>query len=149
MQPVRIWYVILNTTRARILRSLPGPTERIPAEVSIQGRSLNPGGAIVERAEIGPAAHGGSGRFANGSEPELLRSEARTFVREVLSYLEQQKDADGFDGLVVICPTETIGLWRAEISGDLQGSVRREFNKNLVRFSSRELVAAIRALLSG
>ncbi|MFX0541463.1 host attachment protein [Roseovarius sp. S4756] len=148
MQPVRIWYVVLNTTRARILRSLPGPNDRIPVEVTIQGRSLNLGGAIEERSQTAPATGGGNGRFADGGEPESLQKEARTFVREVLSYLEQQRDADGFDELVVICPSEIISLWQAEISGDLQGTVRREFNKSLVRFSSRELAAAIRALQS-
>lgn len=148
MKPQRTWYLVMNSNRARILRDLPGAREPIPVEITMQGRRRHMAEIVEDRPARSFASSGGGRRSAvePGSDP--LLEDARNFLREVQDFLAEQSRARAFDGLVVIAPADTMGLWRSHVPEELQGRVTQEFIRNLIPFSARELVAAIRALTS-
>lgn len=148
MKPPRIWYLVMNAHRARILQALPEPRGPLPPEVTMHGRRRSMAEIIEDRPTRSFASAGGGRRSAvvPGSDP--LEEDARAFMREVQDFLEENARSGAFDQLVVIAPAETLGMWRAQVSDELRGHVRSEIVKNLVRFSTRELVAAVRALQS-
>ncbi|KAA9006704.1 host attachment protein [Histidinibacterium aquaticum] len=148
MKAPRTWYVVMNTSRARVLRDLPGPREPAPIEISLQGPRRRLREVMEDRATRSYSSAGGGRRAAvePGSDP--IAEDARNFVREVVEYLDKQRLAKAFDRLVVIASSDAIGIWRAELPEALAACVQHEFVKNLVRFSARELVAAIRGLTS-
>lgn len=147
MKNPRIWYLVMNAYRARILRELPGPRDPLPAEITLQGRRRRLVDILPDRPSRSFASSGGGRRSAvePGSDP--LEEDARNFMREVLAYLEKEAQAGAFEELVVIAPADTLGHWRAQVGEGLAARVRLEIVRNLVRFSGHELVAAIRALV--
>ncbi len=149
MKPNRVWYLIMNSGRARIIRELPGPHDPLPVEVTMQSPRRKLREAIGTKPTRSFAAAGGGRRSAVEPSSDPLAEDARHFIREVVRYLEEQERAGAFDKLVVIGTPDSIGYWRAEASGPLKKHVQQEFIKNVVRMSSRELNAAIRALVTG
>jgi len=143
------WYVVMNSTRARILRDLPGTDDPLPAEITMQGRHRIMSDIIKDRPTRSVASAGG-GRCSAvepGSNP--LEEDARAFLREVQDFLEREATTGAFDQLVVVAPPDTMGLWRAQIPPGLKSRVKVELVRNLVSFSARELVAALRSLVEG
>lgn len=149
MKPERIWHVVMDDGRSRILRKLSGPHEPTPAEIVIQGKNREASDIFRDRPTRSFSSAGGGRRSAVEPSSDPLEKDARTFIHEVLSYLEDQQKAGAFDKLVVIAPPHTIGRWRAEISNGLRPLVQREIVKNLMQLSPPELVGAIRALSTG
>ncbi|MEQ8256349.1 MULTISPECIES: host attachment protein [Roseovarius] len=148
MKRPRIWYIVMNAHRARILRELPGIRDPLPTEITMQGRRRSVGEVKRDRPTRSFASAGGRRRSAVAPGSDPLEEDARNFMRDVQAFLEKEAQIGAFEELVLIAPAETIGLWRAQAPEGLANCVRREIVKNLVRFSGRELVAAIRALVS-
>lgn len=148
MKPDRIWNVVMDDSRARILRRLPSPHEATPAEIVIQGKIRDMRDVYHDRPTRSFASAGGGRRFGVEPSSDPMEKDARNLMQEVLSYLQDQQKAGAFDKLVVIAPAQVIGRWRAGISDGLQATVQREIVKNLMQLSPAELVGAIRALSS-
>jgi protein required for attachment to host cells len=142
------WYLVMNTNRARILRGLPCSTGKDAGEITIQQPRRRSNEAFTDRKTRSFASVGGGRRSAvePGSDP--LAEHERSWMRDVQDFLMQQKRAKAFDELVVIGSEQALGLWRTLVNDELRKCVRHEFTRNLVRFSSQELNAAIRALKS-
>lgn len=149
MKPERIWHVVMDDGRSRILRKLSGPHEPTPVEIVIQGKNREMRDAFQDRPTRSFSSAGGGRRSAVEPSSDPIEADARAFMHEVLGYLEDQEKAGAFDKLVVIAPPQTIGRWRAEIPNSLQTRVQKEIVKNLMQLSPPELVGAIRALSSG
>ncbi|MCB4457878.1 host attachment protein [Leisingera aquaemixtae] len=145
----RIWYVVMNTSRARIIRELPGARNQAAAEITMQSARRNLRDILHNKPtrSFASARDGRRSGVEPGADP--LQEDARAFLREVLGFLDEQYRLHAFDGLVLIAPSGCVGLWRTELPGTLRECVRQEFQKNLVRLSSGELAAAVRALVSG
>ncbi|MGO4910586.1 host attachment protein [Pseudorhodobacter sp. W20_MBD10_FR17] len=148
MKLERIWHIVMDDSRSRILRRLPSPHEATPAEIVIQGKSRDMRDVYQDRQTRSFASAGGGRRFGVEPSSNPIEKDARNLMQEVLSYLEDQQKAGAFDKLVVIAPAQAIGRWRAEISDGLRASVQKEIVKNLMQLSPPELVGAIRALSS-
>ncbi|MFY0311311.1 host attachment protein [Leisingera sp. D0M16] len=145
----RIWYVVMNTSRARILRQLPSVRSQAAAEITMQSARRNLRD-VLQNKPTGSFSSARDGRRSGGeSGSDPLQEDARAFLEEVLSFLDEQHRLHAFDGLVLITPPGCADLWRAKLPGTLRDCVRKEFHKNLVRLSSAELAAAVRALVSG
>lgn len=148
MRPERIWYVVINSNRARILSGLSKQGEPAGEEVAIQGARHKLRELLSERPARTYACSGGGRRAAvePGSDP--LRADTLEFIRKVFRYLEAQRKTGALEGLIVIGSPDIVGLWRQEIPASLDALVRREVIKNLVRLPAPELAPSIRDLLA-
>lgn len=149
MQAERIWYLVMNSNRARILRGLPRPHEVAPPELSLQSRHHHLRNHL-EDGQTRSFSSASPGRRAGvelGSDP--VREDTMRFLRDVQEFLVDECKAHTFDGLVVVSPPETLGLWREVLAEPLQSAIRAEVAKNLVRQSAHELVESLRRLQEG
>ncbi|WP_417728786.1 host attachment protein [Roseovarius sp.] len=147
MKAAQTWYVVMNSNRARILRDLPGTHDPLPAEITMQGRRASMADIIEDRPTRSFASAGGGRRSAvePGSNP--LEEDSRAFLHDLQDFLTRAAATSSFDWLVVVASPDAMGMWRAQIPPDLKSRVKKEFVLNLVSFSARELVAALRALI--
>lgn len=148
MKRERVWYIVMNSNRARILRQLPGSHERAGAEITLQGPRRNLRAILNDRPARSFTSSGTGRRSAvePGSDP--LRHDKIDFLHEVFDYLTEQKAAGAFDRIVLIASPEILGLWRDKAPHDLQDVVSREVPKNLVRFPYSEIGEAVRHALA-
>jgi len=146
MRAERIWYLVLNSNRARILRGLPAEHEPDGTELSLQSRHHHLRDHLQDRPTRSFSS-GSSGRRSGvepGSDP--VREDTLRFLRDVREFLGSEQKAQAFDGLVVVAPPETLGLWREELSASLASTIRAEVAKNLMRQSAHDLVLTLRDL---
>ncbi|MCC7319363.1 MAG: host attachment protein [Rubellimicrobium sp.] len=144
----RIWYLVMNSTRARIVHGLAAPRQQPAAETVIEagGRSLRD---TLDAPPTRSFSSGSPGR-RSGVEPgtDPLREDALRFVRAVVRELEDRHEAGEFDALVVIAAPEILGHWRDEVDPPLRHAVRRELARNLVPVPAQDLAEALRETLA-
>ncbi|MBF9029955.1 host attachment protein [Rhodobacterales bacterium HKCCE3408] len=145
MRPDRVWHVVFNGNRVRILRRLPGLHEAAETEITMQGPQHRLRDHLSDRPTRSYASVGGR---RSGVEPgsDPVAEDARLFVRDMVAFLEDQRSAGAFDGLVVVGSPDAIGLWRTEAGPELLAQVRLETVRNLVRLPARDLAIALRRL---
>ncbi|MGJ8561638.1 MAG: host attachment protein [Litorimonas sp.] len=147
MKSSQTWYVVMNSNRARILRDLPGEHDALPAEITMQGRRRKMADVIQDRPARSFASAGGGRRSSvePGSNP--IEEDTRVFIRELQEFLTKEATEEAFDNLVIIAPSDAMGMWRAHIPSGLKDRVNQEVVRNLVPLSERNLVAALRELV--
>lgn len=149
MKRPRIWYLVMNSHRARILRGLPAHGAAAGPEIAVETPAPQLRDLVSDKPARSFASAGGGRRSAvePGSDP--VKEQERAFLQEVVETLKTAHAREGFDGLVLIGSPEIVGLWRREAPADLQALVGREEIKNLVGLTGPELIAAIRAMEAG
>lgn len=149
MHVQRIWYVVMNSNRARILRGLPVEHEVAEAELSLQSRHHHLRDHLQDRPtrSYSSASPGRRSGVELGSDP--VREDTMRFLRDVQDFLTDERKSQAFDTLVVVAPSETLGLWREVVAEPLQSVIQAEVQKNLVRQSAHELVETLRQLRNG
>ncbi len=147
MHKLKVWYLVMNSNRARILRGLPVPHEAAGPEIVLQSVHRKLRDALEDRPTRSFSS-GSPGR-RSGVEPssDPMREDELRFLRDVFAFLWSEHEAHAFEDLVVIAPPETLGLLRDEIPDKLGALVRQEVPRNLMRLSAAELAAAIRVHL--
>ena len=149
MHGQRIWYLVMNSNRARILRGLPAEHEAADAELTLQSRHHHLRDHLQDRPtrSYSAASPGRRSGVELGSDP--VREDTMRFMRDVQDFLTNEQKALAFDALVVVAPPETLGLWREALGEPLLSAIRVEVAKNLVRQSAHELVETLRQLRNG
>lgn len=142
----RIWYLVMNTNRLRILRGLPGPGQAPVAELALQsGRQRlreflrDKSGRSGLQPTPGPSRADFEARF------DPVRADTIRFLHEIADFLSGQQRVDGFEALVLVAPAEVLELWQAEMPEALQQVVVCQLQRNLVRLPAPELGQAIAA----
>lgn len=149
MQGERIWYLVMNSNRARILRGLPRQHEAAASELSLHSRQNHLRHHLEDRLtrSFSPASPGRRSTVEPGADP--VREDTLRFLRDVQDFLTDECKAHAFDGLVVVAPPETLGLWREVQAEPLQSAIRGEVAKNFVRQPSHDLIESLRGLEGG
>jgi len=149
MHTARIWYLVMNSNRARILRGLPHPHEAAASELSLQSRHHHLRDHLEDRPtrSFSSASPGRRSGVEPSSDP--VREDTVRFLHDVQDFLTGECKAKAFDGLVVVAPPETLGLWREVLAEPLRSVIRSEVAKNLVRQSAHELIESLRHLQYG
>lgn len=144
MEPKRIWYLVMNSNRARILRGLPLPHVAADAELTLQSGRQRLRDFLNDHptCSYSSTSPDQCSAIDLGSDP--VREDTIRFISDVLDFLAAQRKANAFDGLVVIAPTGTLGLWHDEVTAPVAETIRCEVAKNYVRLTPIELVTAIR-----
>jgi protein required for attachment to host cells len=112
MKHERIWYVVMNSNRARILRGLPEPHAPAASELSLQSRHLRLRDHLQDRPTRSFSSGSPGRRSAVEVSSDPLREDLLRFLHDVQDFLAGERQADAFDSLVVVAPDEVIGLWR-------------------------------------
>ncbi len=143
MKPERIWYVVINSHRLRILRGLPKPGEAAGPEITWQSPHRNLREALHDKPTRSFASAGGGRR--SGVEPgsDPVREDERGFLREVFSLLADEHEKGGFDSLILFGAPEIMGVWRDMVPDSLKALVKRELIRNFVRLPANEMASAI------
>lgn len=140
----RIWYVVMNSNRARILRGLPEPHAAAGSELSLQSRHHK----LRDHLEDRPTRSYSSGSVGQRSavEPasDPVREDMIRFLHDVQDFLGAERKANAFEGLVVVAPAEVIGLWRQTVPQPLAATIRAELHKNLIHLSGHDLIDVLR-----
>lgn len=149
MHGERIWYLVMNSNRARILRGLPAPHENSVAELSLHSGHHRLRDHLEDRPtrSFSPASPGRRSGVEPGTDP--VREDTLRFLQEVRAFLLAECEAKAFDELVVVSPPETLGLWRDVLAEPLKSAVRAEVPKNLVRLPTHELIDSLRQIGNG
>lgn len=149
MHVQRIWYLVMNSNRARILRGLPAEHEVEDTELSLQSRHHHMRDHLQDRPtrSYSSASPGRRSGVEPGSDP--VQEDTLRFMRDVRDFLSDEKKAQAFDALVVVAPPETLGMWRDVVVEPLQSAIRAEVARNLVRQPMHELIETLRQLRNG
>ncbi|WP_071672695.1 host attachment protein [Nioella nitratireducens] len=147
MKPERIWYVVLNSHRLRILRELPRPGDAAGPEITWHSPQRHLREALHDRPtrSFSSAGDGRRSGVEPGSDP--VREDERMFLRQVFGLLGEERDRESYDSLVLFASPEIMGLWREMVPDRLNRLVTRDLVRNFVRLTTPDLVTAIRRAL--
>jgi protein required for attachment to host cells len=145
----RIWALVMNSTRARIVRSLGwrrgeddenGP----PAEIDRQIEAKQLRDVMADRPGRSFASVG-SRRSAMeyGSDP--LAEETRGLIREVIELLEKGQRKGAFRELALYAEPQVLGELRKMLPKTLQDSVVKEATANYANLAPQDLSAKLAA----
>ena len=146
MRTPRLWVIVMNTHKARILHDLREPhhPEHVETVLEVPDRKLRD----VLRDRPG-RAYSSTGGMRSAMEPSTdpLREDTVEFLRDLFEHLEKRHTAKEFDELALICPPDVLGLWRDTVPDSLKDCLRHEVTKNLLKLPEAELMPAVRDLI--
>jgi protein required for attachment to host cells len=139
----RLWILVINSTRARILRGLTTSGQSAAVELVMKGEVKNLREMFSERPgqETPSQDQRHLSRFERGSAS--VSKDRREFIGQVLAMLDSHRRAGEFDTLAIFADTEVLGLLRQMMPEALRALVICEVAKNLVHLSAESLPKVI------
>ncbi len=142
----RILVLVAESSRARVyLADTPSsPLNELQDLVNPEGR-LHEGDLVADS----PGSDGGGagqGRHVMNSRSSAHEAAQANFARQLVDELEQKRNAQAFDQLVVVAPPAFLGELRSSMPKALSGMVTEEVGKNLVEHSTAEVRDHLRTL---
>ncbi len=139
----RIWALVMDSTRARLLRGLHSPDE--PGQSELVMRSDAPKLRQIMSDRPGPAValRVDRGRAAMECSRDYLAEDEREFLRQVLSLLDSHRRAGDFTSLVVFADPHVLRHLRREMGYPLKDRVAKEVPRNLLHLSALDLPRTI------
>lgn len=131
MQRDRLWSLVLNGTRARILRGLKPGEGAHPSELVLR----------AEHRRLRKILAEGAGPGADPADP--MAADQRDFIHQVIAVLETHRLAGDFDRLAVFAAPEALAMWRREVPDRLAARVIHEGSQNLIHLPARDLAQAV------
>ena len=147
MRNPRLWVIVMNTHKARILHDLREAHHPDHLETVVEGPDRKLRDVMRDRPGRSFASMGDGSRSAMEPGTDPLREDTLAFLRELFEHLENRLRAKEFDELALICPPDVLGLWREAVPDSLQACLHREVTKNLLKLPEAELMPAVRDLL--
>jgi protein required for attachment to host cells len=135
-----IWVVAADHARARFFQveSSSAPLEEIDTLVHSEGRLHDRDITSDLPGKVkNPGGHGGGQAFEQETDPK--KYEAEVFAREIVHYLENARNANRFDRLIVIADPSILGLIRQHIPNPLSALISLELDKNLAGATAAEI----------
>jgi protein required for attachment to host cells len=131
MKPEIEWILVMNATRARLIRGLPESGEPAAPELVLRAPSHHLREVMSDKPgrSFSSGSPGRRSAMDYGSDP--LRQDELEFVRQVIALIESHRRAGDFDRLAIVAAPHTLGLLREEMPHALQPLVSRELAKNL------------------
>lgn len=138
MKNEKLWVLVLNATRARILRNLErdGSTNGAELVLRTENRHLKD---IMSDKPGRSFASAGDRRSAMAYRSDPVLEDERAFAKEILSVLETHRRAGDFDQLAVFAEPEMLGVMRKEYPTLLKEKILGEYSKNLLHESEQDL----------
>lgn len=139
MNRLRIWYVVADGGRARIVEQRHGQeafdTRQELVAADIHRRSHDLGTERPGRThESGTSAH-----HAVQPRNDLHRAAKEDFVHEVAALLNEASRRDEFDGLVLVAPAHPLGDLRDALDETTRRKITGELQKDLTKVPNGDL----------
>lgn len=145
MQRQIVWALVLNATRARIVRDLDPDPERKAGELVLRAEARKLRDIMTDKPGRSFASAGGGRRSGMDYASDPVEEDAIAFVREVISLLESHRRAEDFHRLAVFAAPAMLGHLRKEMPRALAATVILEETKNLMQEPEQPLRELIRA----
>lgn len=147
MAATRLWALVTNGVRARILRGLENSDSEEPIELISNADSVHLRDILSDRAGRSFASTDSGRRSAMepGSDP-ILR-DMQDFAGETLALLDRHYRTGDFGRLAILAAPKMLGLLRRQMPSTLRGSVVFERPINLIQLPERELRETVLRLL--
>ena len=138
----RIWFLVLNSHQAHVLRDLPERGRPDSFQLSADETRLRDHLSGRLTRSQASARDGRRVAVVPGTDP--VKEDRRRFLRNVCDELEHRMDQ--FDALAVVAPADVMGLWREICPDGLAARVQAEKVRNLAGLPVSELAEALKAL---
>lgn len=135
----RTWIVVAHRSGARVFEQ-SGPGKGLEAVTTLE----HPAGRLKNR-EIDSDKQGrafdshGTGRHAYSREQEPTEHVAAQFAREIAALLEDGRNGQKYDRLVLVAEPRFLGLLRAALSEQTASLVTATLDKDLGGIEDRDL----------
>lgn len=141
------WALVMNSTRARILRGVRKDSHQGGSELVLRAphRALRDIMSERPRETVPPPA--GGRRPALQYAPDPVREDARAFVEEVVTLLETHRKAGDFDQLAIFAPQDVLGTLHDHLTEGLKAVTCSEVAKDLMQESEPDLMRSVRSQL--
>jgi protein required for attachment to host cells len=138
-----LWVLVLNSTRARVLRDLrrDGTVAEPELVLRCEHRALRD--IMADKPGRSFASAGGGRRSAMEYRSDSLREDERAFAGEVILLLETHRRAGEFDRLAVFASAEMLGLFRSLVPPPLRSLIEMEAPRNLMHESETGLARTV------
>lgn len=136
MQPHRnrIWALVMDATRARIVRDVRAKSVASSTELVLRTEGPRLKDIIASRPRNHLKMVGGS---------EQVTEDERLFVHQVVTLLDAHRRSEDFDALAIYAGPDTLALIRKEMPEALRQVVIREVPQDLLNLSPRDLPSAL------
>jgi protein required for attachment to host cells len=143
----KIWALVTNGVRARVVRGLENGDSLDPIEFASKASSTHLRDIMADQAgrSFSSDASGRRSAMEPGSDPVLR--DMQDFATETLEFLERHRRAGDFDRLVVVAAPRMLGVVRQEMPSGLKDAVMLEHSANLVQLDEAELRARMREMV--
>lgn len=133
------WALVMNGTRARVLRGLEDGNGKDPIELLSRAPSTHLRDVMADKPGRSFASEGGGRRSAMelGSDP--IRRDMQDFAGEVADLLETHRRAGDFHRLAIFADPHMLGILRAEFPATLWETVFLDMPMNIVSLSQDAL----------
>ncbi|WP_127903857.1 host attachment protein [Solirhodobacter olei] len=138
METSGVWILIMNATRARILRGIDH-RRSVPSELVLRSRQRRLRSVLGNGTYGGPHISGHAYPASHGVWNDMLVQDENDFSQQVVAFLESHRLARDFDRLVVFGAPEVLARLREAMPATLRGRVAAEIDQNLIRLSEAEL----------
>ncbi|MDP2063781.1 MAG: host attachment protein [Phaeovulum sp.] len=141
------WALVMNSTRARILRGVRKGGHQGAPELVLRAphRALRGILSGVPRDAAPPPGPGRCPALQCTSDP--VREDATAFVEEVVVLLETHRKAGDFDRLAIFASQEVLGTLDKHLTAGLKAVTSSEVARDLMQESEPDLMRSVRGQL--
>lgn len=145
----RSWILVADSSRARVFAAdtatspLTEMKDLMHPEARFHEQKLT---SDLPGSQAGNAA---GSHHAVGGETDPKHTEAINFSREISQYLEDARNKQAYEHLIVIAAPSFLGLLRENLTSDTAKHITLELDKNLVKHSADEIRGHLPKVLPG
>jgi protein required for attachment to host cells len=143
------WVLVLNSTRARILRGLTRNGSTGASELVLRTEHRNLRDIMADKPGRSFASSGGQRRSAMEYRSDVVRADERTFAGEALNLLDSHRRAGDFDRLAILASPEMLGIVRDIAPSALLAKVTVQQAVNLMHETETELARHVAEFVFG
>jgi protein required for attachment to host cells len=143
MKQETLWALVLNTTRARILRGVRADIHDGPAELVLRTPHRALRDIMADKPGRAATSAAGGRRTALEYSSDPVHEDAVAFAKEAVTLLETHRKAGDFDRLAIFASEEMLGIIRKELTDGLKAVIATEVAKNLMHESEGDLMRIV------
>jgi len=139
----RTWALVMNGTRARILRGICSIDDKGPIELVMKSEARNLRDILSEKQQPAFAAKTAGRRPLVQTASDPIAEDQREFIRQVIALLESHRRAGEFDRLAVFAGSDVLGNLHNLMPRSLHDMLQCEVSTNLLHLPEKELCRVI------
>lgn len=147
MAAVKTWALVMNGTRARVLRGLENGVSDATIELVSKAKSTHLRDILSDRSGRSFASDGSGRRSAMEPGSDPIMRDMQDFASETIDFLERHRRAGDFQKLAILAAPRMLGILRREMPATLHDKVILEEPTNYITLPQTELRKAVLRLL--